>query len=76
MSVRLVPSTLNPAKSEPKLKELPARFGASAASVWLDPNYSETFNIFENLITAVNRGSTSTQEAIQEADARLNDLLR
>lgn len=49
---------------------------AILSTAWLDPNYTETYTIFEDLITNVIRGSVSTVEAIQEADARLNDLLR
>lgn len=46
------------------------------SSTWFDPNFTITRDIFENLITTVLRGSASVQESIQEADARLNDLLR
>lgn len=49
---------------------------AVISSGWFDPNYVQTSSIFENLITSITRGSMGVVEAIQDADARINELLR
>jgi hypothetical protein len=48
---------------------------AIIAAGWFDPNFSETKAIFENMITQVLRNSLDVRDSIEEADARLNDLL-
>lgn len=48
---------------------------AIIAAGWFDPNFSETKAIFENMITQVLGNSLDVRDSIEEADARLNDLL-
>jgi maltose-binding protein MalE len=42
---------------------------------WFDPNFSDSQYIFETMITQVLRNNLDIRESLEEADARLNDLL-
>ncbi len=48
---------------------------AIIATGWFDPNFSETKNILDTMITQVLRNSLDVRDSLEEADARLNDLL-
>lgn len=43
---------------------------------WYDVNYVDTQSIFQDLITQVTRNNLGIQEAIQEANGRMSDLLK
>jgi ABC-type glycerol-3-phosphate transport system substrate-binding protein len=60
----------------PPTKWGPIVYGSAIiATGWLDVNYVDTNSIFENLITQVTRNSTDITNAIEEANALMNDLL-
>ncbi len=42
---------------------------------WFDPNFTDTQFIFDTMITQVLRNNLDIRESLEEADARLNDLL-
>lgn len=48
---------------------------ALIATGWFDVNYTYTQTIFEDMITQVLRNTSDTQTIIEEADAKLNELL-
>lgn len=60
----------------PATKEGPVVYSSAViASGWLDVNYLDTQKIFEDMVIQVVRNSLDIKSAIEEANARMNDLL-
>lgn len=60
----------------PATKEGPIVYNSAViASGWLDVNYLDTEKIFKDMITQVVRNSLDVRSAIEEAHARMSDLL-